>query len=144
MNADDKRFDWMTERIIGCAFKVGNALGSGFLEKVYENALAHELRKAGLHVAQQVPIKVWYDGVVVGEYIADLAVEGVVIVELKAGKALDQAHLAQCINYLTATRMPVAILINFGKRVEFKRIAGPSLTSNESVSIGVSSVANNE
>jgi GxxExxY protein len=128
MNIDDKRFDSITERIIACAFKVGNGLGSGFMEKVYENALAHELRKEGLRVEQQVLIKVWYDGVVVGEYVADLIVEGVILVELKAIQSLDPIHMAQCINYLAATKLPVCLLINFGKRVEVKRLAGPSLS----------------
>ncbi len=128
MHTDDKRYDPITEKIIGCAFKVGSHIGCGFLEKVYENALAHELRKAGLHVEQQLPIKVWYDGIVVGEYVADLLVEGVVLVELKSAKGLEAIHSAQCINYLVATQLPVCLLINFGKRVEIKRIAGPTLS----------------
>ena len=142
MNTDDRRFDGITEKIIGCAYKVGNGLGCGFLEKCYENALAHELRKAGLRVEQQVPLKVWYDGIVVGEYVADLIVEGAVLVELKAIQALENVHSAQCINYLAATRLPVCLLINFGKRVDVKRIAGPTLrTEAQSVSIGAPSVA---
>ncbi len=88
----------LSERIIGGAFNVSNALGAGFLEKVYENALAHELRKAGLDVRQQFPIDVVYDGVVVGEFVADLLVESQIVVELKAAKNLDDAHLAQCLN----------------------------------------------
>ena len=127
MNTDDKRFDPITERVIGCAFMVHNKLGCGFSEKVYENALAHELKKAGLTVLQQQPIKVWYDGVIVGDYIADLIVEGVILIELKACKSLDDAHTAQCLNYLAATRLPVCLLINFGKRVEVRRLAGPAL-----------------
>lgn len=101
-------------------------VGVRFLEKCDENALAHELKKAGLRVAQQVSIQVWYDGAV-GEYIADLIVEGVILVELKAVESLASIHAAQCINYLAAMRLPVCLLINFGKRVEIKRIAGPSL-----------------
>ncbi len=128
MNTDNKRYDSITERIIGCAFQVGNKLGSGFMEKVYENALAHELRKAGLHVEQQLPIEVWYDGIIVGEYVADLVVEGVILVELKAIQSLDSIHTAQCINYLAATKLPICLLINFGKRVDVKRIAGPTLS----------------
>jgi len=113
----------ITERIIGCSYTVGNALGSGFLEKVYENALVHELRKAELRVQQQKELFVYYDGIVVGEYAADLIVEDLVIVELKAAKALDQIHIAQCINYLKATGMKICLLINFGgPRVEVKRI----------------------
>ncbi len=141
MNTDeDKRFDWITEKVIGCAFKVHNTLGRGFLEKCYENALIHECRKAGLKVSAQVPLKVWYDGVVIGEYIADLIVEDAVLVELKAVRVLDAAHAAQCINYLAATGLPLALLFNFGQRVEFKRIAGPALCDS-SVSIGAVSVA---
>jgi GxxExxY protein len=127
MNTDDKRFDHITERIIGSAYKVANALGAGFLEKCYENALAHELKKAGVRAEQQVAHKVWYDGIVVGEYVADVIVEGQVLVESKAIKEWDEAHAAQCINYLAATGLPVCLLINFGKRVTVKRFAGPAL-----------------
>ncbi len=113
----------ITERIIGSAYTVSNALGVGFLEKVYENALTHELRKAGLKVAQQYPIQVRYDGVVVGDYAVDLLVEDQVIVELKVAKALDDVHLAQCLNYLKATTLRIGLLLNFGKpRVEVKRV----------------------
>jgi GxxExxY protein len=128
MDTDEKRYDWITEKIIGCAFKVGSKLGCGFLEKCYENALAYELRKAGLKVEQQVPLKVWYEDVVVGEFIADLIVEDVVLVELKAVSGLEAIHSAICINYLAATKLPICLLINFGKRVDVKRIAGPTLS----------------
>jgi GxxExxY protein len=141
MDTDDKRYDGITERIIGCAFKVGSKMGWGFLEKCYKNALAHELRKAGLKVQTEVAIKVWYDGVVVGEYYADLIVEGVVLVELKSCESLHAVHAAQCINYLAATGLPVCLLINFGRRVDVKRIAGPALKSPSSVPIGAPSVA---
>src|SRR3954463_11057848 len=100
MITDKETINQITEKIIGCAFKVGNKLGCGFLEKCYENALAHELRKAGLRVEQQLPLKVWYDDVVVGDYVADLLVEGIVLIELKAIQNLDGIHSAQCINYL--------------------------------------------
>jgi GxxExxY protein len=114
----------ITEKIIGCAYAVSNTLGAGFLEKVYENALAHELRKAGLKVFQQQAIQVLYDGVVVGDYIADLLVEDCVVVELKAVKALDEIHQAQCLNYLKATGFHLCLLLNFGSRkVEVKRLA---------------------
>jgi GxxExxY protein len=113
----------LTERIIGCAFKVGNVLGAGFLEKVYENALAYELRKSQLIVKQQSEIKVHYDGIIVGDYHADLYVNDCVIVELKALKALDPSHQAQCLNYLRATNLQVCLLINFGSpKLEIKRI----------------------
>jgi len=113
----------LTEKIIQCAFKVSNTLGNGFLEKVYENAFAHELRKNGLHVFQQHSLNVIYDGVVVGEYMADLVVNDSVLIELKAVKELDDIHKAQCINYLKATGLKVCLLINFGqKKVQVKRI----------------------
>ncbi len=113
----------ITEKIIGCAFKVGSILGVGFLEKVYENALGHELRKCGLVVEQQKPITVYYDGVAVGFFDADLFVEGRVLVELKVAKAFDDIHLAQCLNYLKATKLPLCLLINFGTvKVGVKRI----------------------
>ncbi len=114
----------ITETIIGCAFKVGNALGCGFLEKVYENALAYEIRKNSLETEQQKEIKVYYDNVEVGNYDADVLVEGKVLIELKAVKNLDDVHRAQCLNYLKATGIKLCLLINFGNpRVEIKRIA---------------------
>jgi GxxExxY protein len=129
MNTDEERLEQInqiTEKIIGAAFQVSNQLGIGFLEKVYENALAHELRKNGLRVEQQRPVDVYYDDVVVGVYIADLVVEGCVPVELKAAKALDDAHRAQCINHLRATGFCIGLLINFGTaKIEIKRIANP-------------------
>lgn len=116
--------DPVTERIIQCAFKVSNTLGCGFLEKVYENALAHELRKAGMAVKQQSPIVIRYDGVVVGDYIADLIVDDRVLLELKAVKEFDGIHMAQCLNYLKATGLSLCLLMNFGKpKVDVKRIA---------------------
>ena len=127
MNTDDRRYDSITEKIIGCAFRVASKLGHGFLEKLYENALVVELRKAGLRVPQQVAFKVCYDDVVIGEYVADLIVEEVILVELKAIEALHPIHSAICINYLTATKLPLCLFINFGKRVDVKRIAGPTL-----------------
>ena len=125
MNADERRknLDKITEIVIGCAYTVISSLGSGFLEKVYENALVHELRKTGLKVFQQHSIKVIYDGIEVGDYIADLLVENYVLVELKAVKAIDDIHRAQCMNYLKATGHTVCLLINFGSpKLEVKRI----------------------
>ena len=98
--------------------------GAGFLEKVYENALAYELKKSGLCTQQQQPIQVHYDGVVVGDYVADIVVEDSVIIELKALKAFDNVHFAQCINYLKATGKQICLLINFGQpKIEIKRFA---------------------
>ena len=115
--------DKLTECIIGCAYAVSNELGAGFLEKVYENALAHELRKAGLRVEQQRPLRVRYDGVIVGDYTADLLVEGCIMVELKVVKEFTNVHLAQCVNYLKATGLTLCLLINFAKpRVDVRRV----------------------
>jgi GxxExxY protein len=124
MSTDWPQLNQISERIIGCAFAVSNGLGSGFLEKVYENALAHELRKAGLSVARQHAMIVRYDGVAVGEYVADLLVESLVLVELKHARSIDDVHMAQCINYLKATGLQLCLLLNFGKpRVEIRRIS---------------------
>ncbi len=121
MNESD--LNKLTEKVIGCAFSVSNSLGAGFLEKVYENALAHELRKARLKVEQQKPIGVFYDGVVVGEYIADLLVEDYLLLELKTVERFSEAHLAHSLNYLKATKLPLCLLINFAKpKVEIKRV----------------------
>ena len=127
MNTDEGRFNHITEKVIGCAFKVGAKLSFGFAEKCYHNAMLYELAKAGLKARSTVPLQVWYEEIVVGEYDADIIVEDVVILELKAMKGLDGSHHALCINYLTATRLPLCLLINFGLRVEVKRIAGPTL-----------------
>jgi GxxExxY protein len=122
MNADSKRLDEISERVIGCAFTVANTLGAGFLEKVYENALAHELTKAGLMVRQQIAIAVEYDGVSVGTHAADLLVEDAVLVEIKAVRALDTNHDAQYLNYLRATGLTVCLLMNFANpRLEIRR-----------------------
>jgi len=115
--------DKITERILGCAFKVSNTLGSGFLEKVYENALLHELGKEGLNVVSQHHMKVHYDGIVVGDFYFDLFVNDLVIVELKAVSELNDEHLAQAFNYLRASYLPACLLINFGKpKIQYRRL----------------------
>ncbi len=111
----------LTDKILGAFYKVYNALGHGFLEKVYENALVRELRKLGLEVKQQAPIHVYYDGEIVGEYFADLIVEDKVIIELKAAESIVDAHLAQLTNYLKATRQEVGLVLNFGSEPTFAR-----------------------
>jgi len=112
----------LTETIIGCAMKVHSALGPGFLESVYQKALAHELRKAGRNVEGDKPITVHYDGIVVGEFSADMLVEGRVMLELKANQALISANEVQLVNYLTATGIEIGLLLNFGAdRLQFKR-----------------------
>ncbi len=113
----------ITQRIIGCVHSVSNTLGIGFVEKVYENALAHTLRKDGLQVAQQHPIVVTFDGIAVGEFFADLLVDERVLVELKAVSMLTQEHMAQALNYLRASGLEVCLLINFGRsKVEIQRL----------------------
>jgi GxxExxY protein len=111
----------ITAVVIKQFFRVYNILRTGFLEKVYENALLLALRKAGLRVEQQVPITVYFEGEPVGEYFADLLVEGVVILELKAADAIIEAHEAQLINYLRATGIEVGLLLNFGPEPRFVR-----------------------
>ena len=111
----------LTETIIGCAYRVHNQFGPGFLEKVYENALRIELEEAKLSVAQQVPIPVSYRGQVVGDFYVDLWVAERVIVELKAVRQLAKEHEVQLVNYLQATGVEDGLLINFGPSVEVKR-----------------------
>ena len=113
--------DALTREIIGCAYKVHNALGSGFLEKVYENALRIELVKLGHNVKQQEPINVVYQGHVVGEYFADLWVDESVVLEVKAVQMLAKIHEVQLVNYLTATGINTGLVLNFGSSVQVKR-----------------------
>lgn len=116
--------DSLTEKIIACVYTVSNTLGNGFLEKVYHNALAQELRKTGLKIEQEKEFKVLYDRIVVGEYYADIVVEDLVVLELKAVQGLDSNHFAQCINYLKASGLKTCLLINFGTaKVQIKRIS---------------------
>jgi GxxExxY protein len=123
MNADERRLNEITERVIGCAYRVANELGVGYLEKVYENSLFVDLTMSGLRGLQQRPIIVKYRDAVVGEYIADLLVEDCVIVEVKHIRALEDVHVAQCLNYLKATGLKICLLINFGKsKIEIKRL----------------------
>ena len=111
----------LTDQIIKAFYNVYNSLGYGFLEKVYENALAFELREMGLSVECQKPLNVSYRNQIVGEYFADLVVDGKVIIELKAMETIHEAHLRQLQNYLKATEIEVGLLLNFGRKPEFKR-----------------------
>ena len=111
----------LTEKIIGCAYLVHNKLGSGFLEKVYENALRIELERLGLRVKQQEPVSVMYDDQVVGTFFADLWVDERVVVEVKAIEIMVKRHEVQLVNYLTATRIDTGLLLNFGTSVQVKR-----------------------
>ncbi len=105
----------LTDRILSAAFKVSNALGAGFLEKVYENALSFELRRSGFVVEAQKVYPVRYEGTVGGDYVADLVISGKVVVECKAVAALDAVHEAQLMNYLRASGIRVGLLLNFGR-----------------------------
>ena len=111
----------ITDKIIKAFYNVYNSLGYGFLEKVYENAMMIELRKMDLQVQKQVPIKVYYEEQLVGQYYADIMVEKTIIVELKAAEGLCEEHEFQLINYLKATELEISLLINFGKTPQFKR-----------------------
>jgi GxxExxY protein len=111
----------ITSQIIAAFYAVYNKLGYGFLEKVYENALILQLRKANLKVQEQMPIEVRYEGQLVGQYFADLLIEGKVIVEIKAVDTLTMAHENQIVNYLKATNLEVGLVLNFGPEPKFKR-----------------------
>lgn len=113
--------DELTEIVIGCAYKVHNTLGAGFLEKLYKRALHIELEKIGLSVRMEAPITVIYDGQAIGEYFADLWVENRIIVELKAVQALTKDHEVQLVNYLSATGINSGLLLNFGSSVQVRR-----------------------
>ncbi|MGH9780018.1 MAG: GxxExxY protein [Candidatus Acidiferrales bacterium] len=113
----------LSERILGAAFKVHNTLGAGFMEKVYENALVHELRKDKATVEQQKAIQVKYDGIVVGDYQADLIVDRRILIECKAVAQFDPVHEAQLLNYLRATGIHVGLLLNFGRpKLQYRRL----------------------
>lgn len=111
----------LTQRIIRVYFDVYNTLGYGFLEKVYENSFAMRLRSVGMHVQQQRPISVYFDGCVVGEYFADIVVDDLVLIELKAAAELMPEHEAQLRNYLRATKYEVGLLLNFGPKPKVTR-----------------------
>lgn len=121
INTDNFKHSAITEQIIKAFYKVYNVLGYGFLEKVYQNALLIELIEMGLSVEKQGQIKVYYEDREVGEYFADLIVEECVIIELKATDGLCEEHEFQLVNYLKATEIEVGLLLNFGKKPEFKR-----------------------
>lgn len=127
MNTDEHRLNQITEKIIACGYKVSNGLGCGFLEKVYENLMVLALRKAGLHVEQQIRFKVSFEGAEVGEYVADLVVQNLVLNEIKAVQHLDEIHEAQCLNQLAVTGLPIYLMMNFAKpKLEIRRIVGKS------------------
>lgn len=114
----------LSERVIGAVYEVSNSLGAGFLEKVYERALVREFALRGIRAAAQAPFSVMYKGQRVGDYFADLVVEDAMIVELKCVERLGNEHMAQCLNYLRASRLELCLLVNFQKsQVEIRRVA---------------------
>ena len=117
----DYKHSEISKEIIGAAYEVHNTLGSGFLEKVYQNALMIELKLRGLNAEAEKSITVYYRDEIVGNYIADIVVEDKIIIEVKAIKALSEIHEVQLVNYLTATGIEIGLLLNFGKSVEVKR-----------------------
>jgi GxxExxY protein len=132
MNADERRFDSdiecylheeLTEKIIGVFYSVYNELGFGFLESVNQRAMYIGLEDAGFAVQEKMPVPVWFRGHEIGEFEADLLVDGKVFLELKAGRALDASHEAQLLNYLRATSIEVGLLLNFGPKPQIKRRA---------------------
>jgi GxxExxY protein len=125
INAEERRYKHaeLTEQVIGVFYEVYNELGIGFLEKVYQEAMALVLRSKGIAVQCEVSLPVWFRGTKIGAYEADLVVAGVVLVELKAGKALDSSHEAQLLNYLRSTEIEVGLLLNFGPRPQVRRFA---------------------
>jgi GxxExxY protein len=122
MNADFK-YQTLTQKIIGVFFDVYNELGPGFLESVYHKSLALALSSEDLKVCSSIDIPVWFRGHQVGKFEGDLLVEGSVLLELKAVRTLDPSHQAQLLNYLRATGIEVGLLLNFGPKPEFKRLA---------------------
>lgn len=114
-------YEDLTDKIIKAFYKVNNTLGFGFLEKVYENAMVIELSKMGYNVKKQQNIKVYYDNEEVGDYYADILINDLVILELKVAESICEEYEYQLINYLKATKIEVGLLLNFGKKAEFKR-----------------------
>jgi GxxExxY protein len=112
----------LTERIIGIFYDVYNELGYGFLESTYAGAMMIALGQSGLIPAREVPVPVWFRGQEIGRYFADILVNGQILLELKAARTLDRAHEAQLLHYLRATEIEVGLLLNFGQRLQFRRL----------------------
>jgi GxxExxY protein len=120
-NEHEKKHWELCHEIVGVFYSVYNELGNGFLEAVYEEALSIAFIEAGFTVARQIPTPIWFRGKTIGHYKADLIINGVVLIELKAVEAIDKAHLAQILNYLRATEIEVGLILNFGPKPQFKR-----------------------
>ena len=131
----DRELNQLIETVIGCSYQVMNELGTGCLESVYEKALQVALAQSDIRAERQVPIKVMFRQTVVGEFYADLLIEKTLILELKTVDELAPEHQAQAINYLNATGIPAALLINFGNRkVEVKRLLNRELYESQTAS----------
>lgn len=123
MNTENLKYSALTERVIGAFYDVANELGNGFLESVYQRAMLVRLKELGINAQAEMVVPVWYHGQQVGDFRADVIVEGKLLLELKAAEKLVSGHEAQTIHYLKATEFEVALLMNFGsKRPEFKRL----------------------
>jgi len=122
-STDEHRYEHsgLTELVIGVFYEVYRELGQGFLEKIYEEAMLIALRAKGLEVRQQVQVPVWFRGIKIGAYEADLVVSGILLLELKACRALDSSHEAQVLNYLRSTELEIGLLMNFGPRPQVRR-----------------------
>ena len=121
-NAPGLKYGELTQKIIGVFYDVNNELGHGFLESVYEDAMAIALRDAGLEIGRQVPIPVWFRGHRIGDFKADIVVDGKIVLELKTARTLDPTHEAQLLHYLKATEFEIGLLLNFGSRPQFRRL----------------------
>jgi GxxExxY protein len=132
MNTDLKH-GLITDQILKVFYEVYNELGHGFLESVYHRSLASALKSVGLNVYSKVAIPVWFRGIQVGQFEADLLVENCVLLELKAVRTLDSSHRAQLMNYLRATDVEVGLLLNFGERPEFKRVVFDNLKKQRAI-----------
>jgi len=123
MITDEHRFNEVTQKVIGASFEVANTLGRGFVEKVYANALCSEIEHRGILAKREWPVKVFYKGSIVGNFLCDLLVDEQLIIEVKATSGINNLHMAQCLNYLKATNLKLCLLINFGaSSVQIKRI----------------------
>ena len=132
MIKEEYKYSAITEKIIGCAMKVHNALGNGFQEVIYQRALAIELGKEGIEFAREVEMPIHYDGKQIGTRRADFLINGMIMVELKALTGMEDVHLAQGLNYLEAYKLEIGLLINFGsKRLEFKRLTNERKLHNQ-------------
>lgn len=121
-NAPGLKYGELTQKIIGVFYDVYNELGHGFLESVYEDAMAIALRDGGLEMSKQAPIPVWFRGHRIGDFKADIVVDGKLVLELKTARTLDPAHEAQLLHYLKATEFEIGLLLNFGSRPQFRRL----------------------